>query len=197
MTDLSALLPQLQCQRCGFVSCDAYADAMRLDKTPGDRCAPGGSRVLHELNRALGQQNREVDPSYFHETIARGVAIDENSCIGCALCIKACPVDAIVGSGKVMHSVILEACTGCELCRPVCPVDCITPTSVFEFDSLDELEEIATRKPAFRKQWLRQQTRLQGRQTPVVVPVDDRSERQRQIEASVGRVRARRRTDSL
>ncbi|MGB1612752.1 MAG: hypothetical protein ACPHCM_04660, partial [Arenicellales bacterium] len=60
---------------------------MRLDKTPGDRCAPGGSTVLHRLNQALGQQNREIDPAYFHETIARGVAIDENSCIGCALCI--------------------------------------------------------------------------------------------------------------
>ena len=96
MTSLSSLLPQLQCQRCGFVSCDAYAQAMQHKGIPGDRCAPGGFRVRAALNAALGSDHDKIDPAYDHPELPTKVIIDETICIGCALCIKACPVDAIV-----------------------------------------------------------------------------------------------------
>ncbi len=123
---INRLLPQTQCAQCGYPGCRPYADAIAADEAPINQCPPGGTHTIEQLAGLLG---REVIPlnSTFGETKPDAVAfIDEMTCIGCTLCIHACPVDAILGAGKFMHTVIASECTGCELCLPPCPVDCIT-----------------------------------------------------------------------
>lgn len=122
---LDRLLPQTQCTRCGYPSCADYAGALAQGRTAINRCPPGGETTIRLLADALGQTVVTLDPEVGpHGTRLRAV-IDENRCIGCRKCIDACPVDAIVGARKFMHTVIADACTGCELCVPPCPVDCI------------------------------------------------------------------------
>ena len=118
-------LPQTQCTRCGFPDCAAYARAMARGEAPVNRCPPGGAEGVARLAALSAQPVQALDPSCGSEG-PRGVAwIDEDWCIGCTLCIQACPVDCILGSHKRMHTVIEAECTGCELCVPACPVDCI------------------------------------------------------------------------
>lgn len=122
---LDALLPQTQCRQCGYAGCRPYAEAIAQGKAEINRCPPGGDAVIAELARLLERPAPPLDVSC-GKTKAPAVAlIDEAWCIGCTLCIQACPVDAIVGAAKVMHTVIAAECTGCELCIPPCPVDCI------------------------------------------------------------------------
>jgi electron transport complex protein RnfB len=118
-------LPQTQCRRCGYADCRAYAEAMAAGQAAINRCPPGGAEGIARLARISGKPALALDPSVGHEG-PRGLArIDEAWCIGCTLCIKACPVDCIVGAARQMHTVIDADCTGCELCVPACPVDCI------------------------------------------------------------------------
>lgn len=125
IAQLDALLPQTQCRLCGYAGCRPYAEAMAGGRAGTNQCPPGAEDAARALSAALGVPYAPVDPR-FGKTKPPAVArIDEASCIGCALCIKACPVDAIVGASKFMHTVIAAACTGCELCLPPCPVDCI------------------------------------------------------------------------
>ena len=120
-----ALLPQTQCTRCGYADCAGYAQAV-ADGTAGiNQCPPGGSQGVQRLAEATGLPAVALSVTHGVEGPRYLAAIDENWCIGCTLCIKACPTDAILGSQKRMHTVIEPACTGCELCLPVCPVDCI------------------------------------------------------------------------
>lgn len=122
---IDAALPQTQCTRCGYPDCASYAQAIAQDDAPINQCAPGGSEGIARLAALTGQPALPLNTSFGIEgplTVAR---IDEAWCIGCTLCIKACPTDAILGANKRMHTVIAEHCTGCELCLPVCPVDCI------------------------------------------------------------------------
>ncbi|MEP7300079.1 MAG: RnfABCDGE type electron transport complex subunit B [Caldimonas sp.] len=122
---LENALPQTQCTRCGYADCRAYAEAIAAGAAELNRCPPGGAEGIARLARIAGRESLPLDPACGHEA-ARAVAlIDEAACIGCALCLKSCPVDAIVGAGKRMHVVIGDLCTGCELCLPACPVDCI------------------------------------------------------------------------
>lgn len=122
---LLAALPQTQCTRCGYPDCAAYAQAIAAGAAPINRCPPGGAEGVARLAALTGQPVLPLDPEHGTEG-PRGVAwIDEDGCIGCTLCIAACPVDCIVGSPKRMHTVIEADCTGCELCVPACPVDCI------------------------------------------------------------------------
>lgn len=122
---LDAALPQTQCTRCGYADCAAYAHAIADDGEAINRCPPGGAEGVARLAAITGRQVLQLDPACGAEGPRKTVFIDEASCIGCTLCIKACPVDCIVGAPKLMHTVIEALCTGCELCLPACPVDCI------------------------------------------------------------------------
>ena len=122
---LLAALPQTQCTRCGYVDCAAYANAVAADEAEINQCPPGGAQGIARLAELTGRPVRPLNLEHGSEA-PRGVAvIDEAWCIGCTLCIKVCPTDAIFGSHKLMHAVIEPCCTGCALCLPVCPVDCI------------------------------------------------------------------------
>ena len=118
-------LPQTQCTRCGFPDCKAYAQAIAQDNAPINQCPPGGLEGIAVLSQITGRPALPLNPDNGTEGPMTVAVIDEAWCIGCTLCIKACPTDAILGSNKVMHTVIEAACTGCDLCLPVCPVDCI------------------------------------------------------------------------
>jgi Na+-translocating ferredoxin:NAD+ oxidoreductase subunit B len=118
-------LPQTQCTRCGYPDCAAYAQAIALGEAGINQCPPGGAQGIQRLAVLTGQPAPTLDPAFGQEGPRSVVFIDEAWCIGCTLCIDACPTDAIVGSNKRMHTVMEDLCTGCELCLPVCPVDCI------------------------------------------------------------------------
>jgi Na+-translocating ferredoxin:NAD+ oxidoreductase subunit B len=122
---LLAALPQTQCTRCGYPDCAAYAQALADDVADINQCPPGGQEGVARLAALTGQAVKPLNPAHGVEGPRSMVFIDEDWCIGCTLCIKACPVDAIVGANKLMHTVVESHCTGCELCLPVCPVDCI------------------------------------------------------------------------
>lgn len=122
---IDAALPQTQCTRCGYPDCSAYARAIAKDGVPINQCPPGGAEGIARLAAITGQAPLPLSAEHGLEAPRAVAYIDEAWCIGCTLCIKACPTDAIVGSHKKMHTVIEPYCTGCELCIPVCPVDCI------------------------------------------------------------------------
>jgi electron transport complex protein RnfB len=123
---LDAALPQTQCTRCGYPDCRGYANAMAAGEADIDRCPPGGAEGIVRLSAITGRAVKPLDPTRGAEGPRALAVIDEAWCIGCTLCIKACPVDCIVGASKLMHTVIDAQCTGCELCVPACPVDCIS-----------------------------------------------------------------------
>lgn len=122
---IDALLPQTQCRRCGYDGCRPYAEAIALGSADINRCPPGGEGTLAALARLLAREAPPLDTSRGLPGPLRIARIDEPACIGCTLCIAACPVDAIVGGQKRMHGVLASLCSGCELCVPACPVDCI------------------------------------------------------------------------
>lgn len=120
-----ALLPQTQCTRCGYPDCAAYAAGVADEGVPINQCPPGGAQGIARLAQASGQAVRPLNALHGTEGPRTVAVIDETWCIGCTLCVQACPTDAIVGASKLMHTVIEPECTGCERCVPVCPVDCI------------------------------------------------------------------------
>ena len=122
---LDALLPQTQCTRCGYPDCRSYAEALAAGDAKLNQCPPGGAEGIRRLSQLLGRPELPLNPQFGDEGPRRIVYIEEATCIGCTLCIQACPVDAIIGAPKRMHAVIEADCTGCELCLPVCPMDCI------------------------------------------------------------------------
>ena len=122
---IDALLPQTQCTRCGYPDCRAYADALAAGEAELNQCPPGGAEGVRRLAALLGHPVLPLNPANGEEGPRRLVFIAEAACIGCTLCIQACPVDAIIGAPKRMHAVVEPLCTGCELCIPACPVDCI------------------------------------------------------------------------
>jgi electron transport complex protein RnfB len=122
---IDALLPQTQCTACGYGGCRPYAKAILDGEAKINQCPPGGDATIKSIADLLGHDHIPLDPARGPERAAQVVVIDEQVCIGCTKCIEVCPVDAIIGARKLMHTVIAERCTGCELCIPPCPVDCI------------------------------------------------------------------------
>jgi electron transport complex protein RnfB len=122
---IDALLPQTQCGQCSYAGCRPYAEAIARGEADINQCPPGGEAGIHALAQLLHRQAKPLNATHGVSKPPVIALIDETVCIGCTKCIQACPVDAIVGAAKVMHTVIAEECTGCELCLPPCPVDCI------------------------------------------------------------------------
>jgi Na+-translocating ferredoxin:NAD+ oxidoreductase subunit B len=123
---IDALLPQTQCTKCGYTGCAPYADAIASGVADINQCPPGGDEGVARLAALLDREVKPLNPVNGVYRPPQVALIDEGVCIGCTKCIQACPVDAIVGASKLMHTVIASWCTGCELCLPPCPVDCIS-----------------------------------------------------------------------
>lgn len=122
---IEALLPLTQCAQCGYPGCRPYAQAI-ADGAAINQCPPGGSNTIESLAKLLGKSTRPLNENFGQHKTAQLAFIEEANCIGCTLCIPACPVDAIIGAPQLMHTVIEVHCTGCELCLEPCPVDCIS-----------------------------------------------------------------------
>lgn len=122
---LQSLLPQTQCERCGFKGCKPYAEALATGETDVNLCHPGGDVTMRALAALLGKPEIPLSEEAKTAQIPQVAFIREDECIGCTKCVRVCPVDAIIGSGKTLHAIIAKDCTGCGLCLPVCPVDCI------------------------------------------------------------------------
>lgn len=200
LDQIDALLPQTQCTRCGYEDCRAYAQAVAAGKCDINRCPPGGASTIERLAAMLGRKPLPLDPECGREGGRTVAVVDEAWCIGCRLCIDACPVDAIVGAPKRMHTVIEAECTGCELCVAPCPVDCIrmvpadsAPGSADEW--LATRAQLARRRYEFRKGRLETEARPRSRRfrNRSLLPL---SQRKADIEAALARVRNRRAADS-
>jgi electron transport complex protein RnfB len=124
--EIEQILPRIQCGQCGYPGCAPYAQAIAAGNADINRCPPGGDDTIRRLAELLGREVVALDESLGRASMSRVALIDEAVCIGCNLCARACPVDAIVGVHQTMHTVLKVHCTGCELCIPPCPVDCIT-----------------------------------------------------------------------
>ena len=129
---IDAILPQTQCGQCGYPGCKPYAQAISNGEADINQCPPGGEEGIRKLADLLGREFKPLSEEHGEEKPKSVAAINEQSCIGCTLCIQACPVDAIVGAAKQMHTVVAPLCTGCELCVAPCPVDCIAMVPVGE-----------------------------------------------------------------
>ncbi|SRR6266567_2428450 len=186
---IDALLPQTQCRRCGYDGCRPYAEAVAEGKTEINRCPPGGDATIAGLAALLGRPPIPLHPSCGPQTPYAVARIGEDACIGCTLCIAACPVDAIVGAAKLMHAVLGDRCTGCKLCLPVCPVDCI----VMQTSGRTWTRDDAMRA---REHLVARNARLLSRSATarIGVPRGDaaREKRRATIAAALGRARARR-----
>jgi Na+-translocating ferredoxin:NAD+ oxidoreductase subunit B len=123
--DIDALLPQTQCTRCGYAGCRPYAQAIATGAAPLNQCPPGGAATIEALATLLARPALPLNPANGTEGPPLVAQIDEDACIGCVRCLPPCPVDAIIGARRQMHTVVLALCTGCELCIAPCPVDCI------------------------------------------------------------------------
>jgi electron transport complex protein RnfB len=129
---IDAILPQTQCGQCGYPGCRPYATAIAKGEADINQCPPGGEEGVKKLAELLGVEAKPLDETHGVPKPKSVAFIDENLCIGCTLCIQACPVDAILGAAKQMHTIIASECTGCELCIPPCPVDCISMVPLHE-----------------------------------------------------------------
>lgn len=152
---IDAILPQTQCEQCGYHGCRPYAEAIAHNVAPINQCPPGGAAGIQQLATLLNRPVLPLNPEHGVEKPRTLARIVEADCIGCTKCIQACPVDAIVGASKLMHTVIGDDCTGCELCVPACPVDCIVlvPMPATHID--------ASHADAARQHFNRREARLQ------------------------------------
>jgi electron transport complex protein RnfB len=150
---LDALLPQTQCARCGYDGCRPYAEALARGEARANRCVPGGQETAHALSSALGVPALALDLGGGASAAWCLVAVDEAACIGCTLCLDACPVDAIVGARKLTHTVLGDVCTGCELCLAACPVDCIEAGAACEAEAGGGVGVVRAGEPGFVAAW--------------------------------------------
>lgn len=152
---IDALLPQTQCTRCGYAGCRPYAEAVAAGAANINQCPPGGAATIDRLARLLDRPALPLNPDNGIEGPPLLAVIDEERCIGCAKCLPPCPVDAIVGARKQMHTVISALCTGCELCVAPCPVDCIAMVP-----APDGTEDALVRAPQYRARFVARAARL-------------------------------------
>jgi len=207
---INALLPQTQCTKCGYQGCEPYARAIALEGATINRCPPGGEAGIAALAQLLKRPVLALDSECGAHQPLQVAVIDEQFCIGCTLCIQACPVDAIIGASKLMHTVLPEQCTGCDLCVAPCPVDCISMVPVSPQRSWTAKD--ATRARAYFE--ARQRRLAKGpeslRQSPELIDSDaviadlatahtspeagspDHSNKQQAIAQALARARARR-----
>lgn len=195
VAQIDSLLPQTQCRQCGFAGCRPYAEAISEGRAEINQCPPGGEFTLRALAGLLGRQPLALNPANGRHKPPQLAVILESQCIGCTLCIQACPVDAIVGAARQMHTVIEAECSGCELCLPPCPVDCI---ELRPADQPHPPGSSGAREQAghYRRRFQRRQQRLAARQArqdrQTSAPVLSAAEKKQTIAAAVARVKARR-----
>lgn len=207
---VDALLPQTQCTKCGYAGCRPYAEAIVRGQAGIDQCPPGGTHGIVKLATLLQRPVQPLNPRFGVEQPRAAALIREDLCIGCMLCIQACPVDAIVGAPKQMHTVLLAVCTGCELCVPPCPVDCIDiiPLHDLALRGADALTSESTTPVANHAQLWRQRydshqrrmtserkrrnSQQTGKGKKPVVEEHDLARKRAVIQAALERARARR-----
>jgi Na+-translocating ferredoxin:NAD+ oxidoreductase subunit B len=208
---LHAALPQTQCTRCGYPDCAAYAQAIADGEAPINQCPPGGAEGIARLARITGRPVLPLNPENGVEAPRTLAVIDEDWCIGCTLCLDACPTDAILGGNKRMHTVIERYCTGCELCVPVCPVDCIALENASgqrtgwaawsEADARQALARYESRKTRKEREEIDHAERMEGKareklaDLPALTKGAEGAELARKkavIEAALARARAKR-----
>jgi electron transport complex protein RnfB len=190
---LDAALPQTQCRQCGFDGCRPYAQAIADGRADINRCPPGGNAGVARLAALTGTAVLPLDPSCGAERPPHVARIDEAWCIGCTLCIQACPIDAIVGAAKLMHTVIPQYCSGCDLCVAPCPMDCIETVPVARAWTDTDAASARARHIARGERLLQreeeQATHRSGRHTATTPPIDVK---QALIQAALTRARRRR-----
>jgi electron transport complex protein RnfB len=193
---IDQLLPQTQCRRCGYAGCRPYAKAIASGEVDINQCPPGGIATIAELAKLLNRALVPLDVSRGAHTPLGRAIIDEKVCIGCTKCIQACPVDAIIGAAKQMHTVIANECTGCELCVQPCPVDCIAmiPAGPDIVPAVDALARAKADRARRRFEWRnlrleRDKADRKAASNPAQLTLEDKKA---MIAAAVARVRAKR-----
>jgi electron transport complex protein RnfB len=205
---IHAALPQTQCTRCGYPDCEGYAEAIAAGEAAINQCPPGGAEGVARLARITSLAPLPLNPANGVEGPRTLAVIDENWCIGCTLCIKVCPTDAILGTNKRMHTVIEPYCTGCELCVPVCPVDCISLENVTggrtgwdawsPSQAEEALDRYEFRKSRLAREAKEHEARLEAKakeklaNLPQLTKGDDTDRKRAVIEAALARARAKR-----
>lgn len=196
--ELDALLPQTQCGQCGFDGCRPYAQAMADGRADTNRCPPGGPPTIAALSQRLNRPARPLDPDCGVHQPFRVALIDEEHCIGCTLCIQACPVDAILGANQSMHTVIEADCTGCELCVAPCPVDCISMVPAGRDWTADDAQAARQRYRSRTARLLARHTESAGpaartlANKPALATAPSDHDKQDRIAQALARARARR-----
>ena len=202
VNDIDACLPQTQCTQCGYPRCRAYAEAITNGEADINQCPPGADITIQALAQLLHSKTKPLNPAFGQHQPRLLARIDEPLCIGCKLCIQACPVDAIVGTAKHMHTIIASECTGCELCIPPCPMDCITlePWQAHEKHSEEDWPwpqysrtqtQLARERTEARLQRLAQQKTKRAVHKTRIAP--DKQQIRQDIEAALARVRTKHR----
>ncbi|MDQ2963752.1 MAG: RnfABCDGE type electron transport complex subunit B [Pseudomonadota bacterium] len=192
---IDALLPQTQCRRCGYDGCHPYAQAIAQGVAAINRCPPGGEGTIVALSALLRVPTLPLDPAYGESGPLVVARVDETACIGCTLCIAACPVDAIVGATKLMHTVVADRCTGCGLCVAPCPVDCIALLPAGRAWTRADADRARSRFEEHGQRLEKKAAKRNRRETATeLAPHEDaaRVRRQAAIGAALERARARR-----
>lgn len=197
---IDAWLPQIQCTRCGYPRCRDYAEAVATGAADLNQCPPGGEVTITALAQLLDETPKPLNPAYGPHTPRQRAVIDEPACIGCRKCIDVCPVDAILGARKLMHTVLDADCNGCALCVPACPVDCIALVPVAIPSHTDSpwpefvLSEIERWRRRTESRLARLKKNIRASRIAKTAPASATSERERiraEIRAAVSRVHAR------
>lgn len=191
---IDALLPQTQCRQCGYDGCRPYAEAIVAGRAAINQCPPGGSDCIRDLAELLNVPYQALDPQFGATLPPAAAFIDESLCIGCTLCIQACPVDAIVGATRLMHTVIAQECTGCRLCIPPCPVDCIGMVPVGDRSTREQKKIAAARaKRRYESRNRREQREKEERAARLAASKATAAEQKKRatVERAIARARER------